>query len=74
MSSSNNQNPKSGPDSIPDSAITESWGGMNNFMLSYGLKMWNPEDVQEARAIINAFKQADYEQSLEEANSSESKK
>jgi hypothetical protein len=73
--SSNNQNQRwSSPEEIPDSAITSSYGGMHNFMLSYGLKIWNPEDVEEAKAIINAFKQADYEASLEEAKSSESKK
>jgi len=34
---------------------------MNNFMLSYGLKMYNSEDVAEAHEIIDAFKQHDWD-------------
>ncbi|KAF8862108.1 hypothetical protein BDZ45DRAFT_586067 [Acephala macrosclerotiorum] len=35
------------------------WGNMNNFMLSYNLRMYEPDDVQEARDILKAFKEAD---------------
>lgn len=41
------------------------WGGMNNFMLSYGLKMYNHEDVEEANRILDAFREDDYEEQLE---------
>ena len=32
------------------------WGGCLNFMLAYGLKPWNAEDVEEALAISRALK------------------
>ncbi|KAJ7566490.1 hypothetical protein O6H91_02G105700 [Diphasiastrum complanatum] len=31
-------------------------------MLSYGLKMYNMDDMEEGRAIINAFKKVEFEQ------------
>jgi hypothetical protein len=33
---------------------------MHNFMLSYGLKPHNPEDFDEADAIIDAMKEVDW--------------
>lgn len=74
MSSKNNQaqaknssNDK-GWQSITNSSITESWGGMKNFMESYGLKLYNHEDVEEAHAIIDAFKKSDWEARQEKNN------
>jgi hypothetical protein len=32
---------------------------MNQFMNSYGLKMYNHEDVQEAKAILEGYKRID---------------
>lgn len=46
---------------ISNRQITKSWGGMINFMHSYGLKEYNPEDFDEAHAIIDAMKQADWD-------------
>jgi hypothetical protein len=46
---------------ISNRQIYKSWGSMNNFMLSYGLKMYNSEDVAEAHEIIDAFKQHDWD-------------
>ena len=37
----------------------QGFGGYNNFMHSYGLKPWDDDDVQEGKAIIEAFKEAD---------------
>ena len=36
--------------------IQSSYGSNSNFMLSYGLKPWDPEDVAEARCISQAIK------------------
>ena len=63
MSSSNNNNNNQGNEgykSIPNSAITSAWGGMNNFMASYGIKP-TPDGYAEANAMIQEFKKADYE-------------
>ena len=35
------------------------FGSFHKFMHSYGLKPWNDDDVQEATAIIQAFKDQD---------------
>ena len=72
--SSNNSNEGSGSSnggnegwsSIPDSQITGSSGGMHGFMRSYGLKP-TPDGYQEAREIIDAFKQADYQQQQQQS-------
>lgn len=32
-------------------AVKDGWGSATNFMLSYGLKPWNEEDLAEAGAI-----------------------
>jgi hypothetical protein len=32
---------------------------MQGFMHSYGLKMWNPDDVQEAKAILDGSREID---------------
>ncbi|KAI0054294.1 hypothetical protein BV25DRAFT_1866466 [Artomyces pyxidatus] len=37
----------------------KSWGGYHNFLLSYGLKPYNLEDVEEGKAILAAFREAD---------------
>jgi len=37
--------------------MKKGWGGCLNFMLSYGLKPWKPEDVEEALAISRAIKE-----------------
>ncbi|MCJ1301899.1 hypothetical protein MMC08_004700, partial [Hypocenomyce scalaris] len=57
-SSSKNNNNNPAP-SRSDAAYTKSAGGMNNFMNSYGLKMHNAADVQEAKAIIDGFRKMD---------------
>ena len=41
--------------------IQLSWGSCMNFMLSYGLKPWNDEDLEEAMAISRAMKEGDEE-------------
>ncbi|KAF9445323.1 hypothetical protein P691DRAFT_805769 [Macrolepiota fuliginosa MF-IS2] len=44
-----------------DSSYYGVFGGYNRFMLSYGLKPWNHDDVQEAKAILEGFREADRE-------------
>ena len=39
--------------------LKKSWGSCTNFMLSYGLKPYNPEDIDEALAISRALKEID---------------
>ena len=41
--------------------IQKSWGSCMNFMLSYGLKPWKNEDIEEAKAISRAMKEGDDE-------------
>ena len=40
-------------------AYTKPYGGMQGFMHSYGLKMWNDADVQQAKAILDEFRADD---------------
>lgn len=42
-----------------DNSVYKSSGGFQNFAHSYGLKMHNDADVQEAKAIGAAMKQYD---------------
>ena len=46
--------------------ILKGWGSYFNFMMSYGLKPWNPEDVDEAKQIILAFCEGDEQAEREE--------
>ncbi len=41
----------SDPSMLTTKEIKDGWGSFTNFMLSYGLKPYNPEDCQEAAAI-----------------------
>ena len=36
--------------------IKDSYGSCLNFMLAYGLKPWNPEDLEQAVAISRSLK------------------
>lgn len=45
-----------------DYAYCKPWGGWQKFMLSYGLKPWDDDDVQEGKAIIQAFRDRDREE------------
>lgn len=35
------------------------FGGFNKFMGSYGLKVWDHDDIQEGKVILDAFREAD---------------
>ena len=37
--------------------LKDGWGGCANFMHSYGLKPYNPEDLEEAVSISRALKE-----------------
>lgn len=63
LSSSNNQ-----PSTY---SIVEPYGGMHGFMSSYGIKH-TQEGYEEAKEIINAFKQADVEQSNQSSSGNSS--
>ena len=41
--------------------LNDGWGSCLNFSLSYGLKVWNPQDCDEALVISRALKAADRE-------------
>ena len=41
--------------------LKDGWGGCANFMISYGLKPYNPEDLEEAVTISRALKEASNE-------------
>ena len=38
------------------------FGGMHNFMVSYGLRPWENDSYEEAHAIIDEMKKADWEE------------
>ncbi|KAH9179335.1 hypothetical protein EDB89DRAFT_2239122 [Lactarius sanguifluus] len=40
-------------------ALTKPYGGTQGFMHSYGLNMWSDNDVQEAKAILDGFREID---------------
>ncbi|KAI9428371.1 hypothetical protein H4582DRAFT_2106873 [Lactarius indigo] len=40
-------------------AYTKPYGGMKGFMESNGLKLWNDDDVQEAKAILDGYREMD---------------
>ncbi|KAJ5915857.1 hypothetical protein N7454_010998 [Penicillium verhagenii] len=40
-------------------AIVKSYGGWTQFMLSYGLKPHDLEDIEEAKAILEGLAQVD---------------
>ena len=50
---------KNDPTRLSWQEVKQSWGSWTNFMISYGLKPYNPEDLEEALAISRALKQAD---------------
>jgi hypothetical protein len=46
-------------------SITKSYGDMQNFIHSYGLKIYNPDDVDEANRIIEIFQEQNRKRSRE---------
>ena len=40
---------------LPEEEVLKGWDSYFNFMISYGLKPWNPEDLAEAKSILIAF-------------------
>jgi len=48
---------KNDPTLLTWKEIKESWGSCLNFFLSNGLKPWNREDCEEARALSRAMKE-----------------
>jgi hypothetical protein len=55
QSSSNTANkPMSQTKMVQEAGFTS----FNQLMVCYGLKMWNPEDVDEGKAILNALVEA----------------
>ena len=52
---------KNDPSLLTWKEIKESYGSCLNFMLSFGLKPWNPEDCDEAVAISRAMKAQDHD-------------
>jgi len=65
MSSNKNTKPETQPKDKSDNQILKEGGysGMKNMMDSYGLKLSNDDDVQEAKAIIEGFRAVDQQQS-----------
>ena len=47
----------SDPSMLTSKEIKKSWGSFTNFMISYGLKPYNPEDCEEAVAISQTLAQ-----------------
>lgn len=51
----------------PERNIIKSYGGWTNFMLSYTLKLWKDEDVEEALQILRGLTGFDDDASEDEA-------
>ena len=66
-SASNTSASATGDSYKPDSHYTEPYGGMKGFMESYGLKLWNHDDVEEAKSIIDGFRANDAADAAEAA-------
>ena len=49
----------SDPTLLTGKEIREGWGSVTNFMISYGLKPYNKEDCEQARALSRAIKRGD---------------
>jgi hypothetical protein len=45
--------------SVPQNPIYDSFGGWDNFMISYGLKPWDDDDIEEGIAIVEAMEEGD---------------
>ncbi|KAI9465403.1 hypothetical protein BJY52DRAFT_1243748 [Lactarius psammicola] len=50
-------------------AYTKPYGGMKGFMESHGLKLWNDDDVQEAKAILDGYRRDAAAEEADKANS-----
>lgn len=48
---------KNDPTRLSWKEIKDSWGSVTNFVISYGLKPYKPEDLEEALAISRCLKQ-----------------
>ena len=48
---------KDDPTRLTWKELKQAWGSCENFMLSYGLKPYNPKDCEEALAISRALKE-----------------
>ena len=55
------------PSMLTEKQIEDSWGSFSDFMFSYGLKPYNPEDCEEAVAISKAFAENNREAAEAEA-------
>jgi hypothetical protein len=53
---------KNDPTLLTSKQIIDSWGSCLNFMLSFGLKPYNPEDIEEAISISRSFKESDQDE------------
>lgn len=56
---------KNDPTLLSYKEIKSSWGSCSNFMYSYGLKPWNMDDIEEAKAISRGFREMDIEREEE---------
>lgn len=59
QSASSSKSNSGGGRSTSNYSYMKDFGGYNNFMASYGLKPSKDADVQEGKAILDAFREAD---------------
>ena len=60
---------KSDPTRLTYREIKDSWGTCANFVRSYGLKDYDPDQIEEALSISRALKEAKIEDEKEESAS-----
>ena len=58
-SASNTSVSDESPGPKTDYAYTQPHGGMKGFMESHGLKLSNDDDIQEAKAILDGYREVD---------------
>lgn len=52
---------KSDPSRLTQKEIEQSWGSVRNFVQSYGLKEYDPDDLEVALQISRGLKEGDRE-------------
>ena len=59
---------------MSDYEFLKPWGGMNDFMLLCGLKMYNQDDVEEGMEILRFMKEAHLQNLAEEQSEKEQRR
>ncbi|KAK3683120.1 hypothetical protein LTR37_020533 [Vermiconidia calcicola] len=67
MAPDNTAKASDGPKCPSKNEIYQSYGGWNNFMMSYGFKGYEPDDVKEGNAIVETLREGENERRVDAA-------